>query len=131
MGPPEFPEINDLDEELQNLILNGTLIPVPNITIVPYPVQTWILTLSSNTFKFGVRRHPWGQRVQYVCSIPRNGYGIASSYLVETAVEPNSIQITWGAGLVINSVEELADEEVYTVSKLIPSILFPLNYYWE
>jgi hypothetical protein len=136
----EQDEVNHLIQQTNFILANPSL---NNLTITQYLddlvviqnpifcVYTTVETIDSNSFKFGVRRQPWGVKRRWVNSLPFGGYGITATHSVEVIVGPNSIGINLGSGLVADPiVEETEEEVVYTVRRIVPlSSLFQFNFW--
>ena len=124
-------EVNHLIQQTNFLLANPSL---NNLTITQYLddivviqnpiycVYTTVETIDSNSFKFGVRRQPWGVKRRWVNSLPPLGtFGITASHSIEVIVGPNSIGVLFGIGIVADPiVEETEEEVVYTVRRIVP-----------
>ena len=136
----EQDEVNHLIQQTNFILANPSL---NNLTITQYLddlvviqnpifcVYTTVETINSNSFKFGVRRQPWGVKRRWVNSLLPGGYGITASHSVEVIVGPNSIGVLFGSGLVADPIVEQTEEEaVYTVRRIVPlSPLFQYNHW--
>jgi len=112
-----------------------TIQHVDDLIIIAHPdlptAITRVESLSSNSFKFGIKRFPWGVHSQYINSIPVGGYGITVAHYVEVIVL-SDITVDFGSGLIVDPiVEDTEEEAVYTLTRVNPLPYSCSNNFWE
>jgi len=117
----ELPELT----EVTNLITTLTFVD----DVITLPVETWVQSTSCNSFKFGIRKFPFGNKVQYINSV--GAYGIDKSILVQVTVLPGRIEIHWSPIVEVNIIEESEDELVYQANLIHPYSTIIINNHWE